>query len=117
MKVPSVTIRADPHYPINSYISSRVHRVIYSTFRSAILTFKSNLKANICSAIENLLLKLIPYKALSKQIETTKIQTVIGLMDGVLSCHHTTVSGKGIHGYGKGDAGPVHPEHKKILIF
>ena len=58
-----------------------------------------------------LLLKLIPYKALSKQIETTKIQTVIGLTDGVLFCHHTTVSGKGIHGYGKGDAGPVHPEH------
>jgi len=33
---------ADPEYPIDFYMSSLVHRVIYSTFQSIIFVFQSN---------------------------------------------------------------------------
>jgi hypothetical protein len=39
---------ADPDYLIDSYVSSRVQRVICSTFRSVILSFQSNPRVNIC---------------------------------------------------------------------
>jgi hypothetical protein len=41
-----------------------------------------------------LLLKLIPYKAVSNQIETTKIHGVIELIPRILPCHYSTMSGK-----------------------
>lgn len=38
---------ADPDYLMDPYVSSQVHRVIYSTFQSVILSFQSDLKMNI----------------------------------------------------------------------
>ena len=41
------SIYADPDYRMDYCVSSQVHQVIYSAFRSVILTFQSNLKVNI----------------------------------------------------------------------
>ena len=38
---------ADPDYPVNSYVSSQVHRVIFSTFQPIILALHSYSKINI----------------------------------------------------------------------
>ena len=41
------SIYATHDYSMDSYMSSRIHRAIYSTFQSVILTFQSDQKAKI----------------------------------------------------------------------
>jgi hypothetical protein len=42
---------ADPDYPIDSYVSSRVHQVVYSTFRPIIPALHSDSKVNSSGCI------------------------------------------------------------------
>jgi hypothetical protein len=41
---------ADSDYPMDPYVRSQIHRVIYSAFQSIILTFQSHQKVKISTS-------------------------------------------------------------------